>query len=43
MRTAQIAISEFGQVPEQIFDKPHPSRIPRKEIYLDTVITISKS
>jgi len=42
MRIAQIAISEFGQVSEQIFYEPHPEKKGRKEMHLDTGAVIHK-
>lgn len=42
MKIAQIAISEFGQVPEQIFDRPHPPRNWRKDMNIDLGMLIYK-
>lgn len=35
IKMAQLNISEFGQVPEQLFTKEHPRKKPRHGIMLD--------
>jgi hypothetical protein len=42
MKIAQITISEFGQIPQQLFKKEHPQRNTRNEIDIDTGIVIHK-
>jgi predicted NUDIX family NTP pyrophosphohydrolase len=42
MKIAQIAISEFGQVAEQIFTEEHPKKQARREMSLDTGAVIHK-
>jgi hypothetical protein len=42
MRIAQIAISEFGQVAEQLFSQEHPQRHTRREMALDTAAVVHR-
>ena len=42
-KTAQIAISEFGQVPETLFYQKHLEREARKEIEIDYSIPLLKA
>jgi len=42
MKIAQITISEFGQIPEQLFYHDHPPRQTRKDIDIDIGIIIQR-
>jgi hypothetical protein len=41
IRSLQVSISEFGQIPEALFDDPHPARNLRHEfLILDRLVNV---